>query len=115
GLHLARGLLAAHAGHGAHALLELGRAQRQVLGDVVDDLRAGVGGHARPLLALRRGLHGVTHVLAVRERRLAHALAGRAQDRVAVVGVGALLHAAQVDLRRPVHARAVALGRRALA
>src|SRR5690606_39355684 len=54
-------LTAAGAGHGPQALLELRRAQRKVLGHVVDDLRPGVGGHAPPLLALERGLHRVAH------------------------------------------------------
>src|SRR5690606_29203898 len=108
GPDLAGGLPPADAGHAPDALLELGRAQGEVLGDVVDDLRAGVRGHPRPPVALQRGLDRVAHVLAVRQRRLAHALAARAQHWVAVVGVRPPLRAGEVDLRGAVQGRVVA-------
>src|SRR5690606_16889913 len=101
----ARRLLATDAREHAQALFELGRAQLEVLGHVVDDLGPVVRGGSRPRRALDGGLDRVADVLAVAEGSLAEALARSPDDGVAVVAVRALLLAADVELGRAVDAR----------
>ena len=82
------------------------RRAREILGDVVEDLRAIVRRRAGPARSRRpRRLDGVADVLAVALADLADLLAVRTVDRAAVARVGARLLAADEELRRAVDPR----------
>ena len=77
---------------------EFGGARRQVLGDVVEHLRAVVGGGRAPAAGLGRGLDGVADVLAVAEAGLADRLAAWRRAPIGVAGIRPRLLAADVEL-----------------
>src|SRR5690606_17843299 len=89
---------------------ELGRAQAQVLGQVVEHLGTTVRRVLGPGGALLGGLHGVAHVLAVAERRLPYALTTCAQHRIAAVAGRPLLLATDEQLGGAVDGRQARVG-----
>src|SRR2546423_541547 len=81
---LGRGLPRRGAGGLTDALGKLTGARLQVLGDIVEDLRAQVPGAVAPGLCLVRGFDRVANVLAVAFADFADLPAGRVADRAAV-------------------------------
>ena len=89
---------------------ELVGARREILGDVVEDLRAIVAGRLAP--ASRRGVRRfdrVADVLAISLADFAEHASVGAGDADGVAGVGARLLAADEQLRRPIDERCAAI------
>src|SRR5581483_5233676 len=78
---------------------------REILGDAVDHLGAGMGRHLRPGPRLLGRFHRIADVLAVAQPRLAGGPARGIPDREAIARIRPCLPAADVELRGAVDRR----------
>jgi hypothetical protein len=95
------------AGQVAEASGELVGAGREVLGDVIEDLRAEVPGGLRPSACVPRRLHRVADILSVADPGMAEKLAALRIDGLRIAAVGTRLLAADIHLGRAVEAGGV--------